>query len=105
MDKIERQIGEIRAVLNVIREKRKQLKERIQKGDADREVLEKLREEDKIIDLVQRRGRSALSVLKIKDPEIRKKIFATGLMDENPQPLIKELKRFVKQISKDDFTN
>ena len=103
MDKIKGQINEIQGVLNIIREKRKQFKERIQRGGGtDRDLLEKLREEDKIIDLFQRFGRSALSVLKIKDPEIRKKIFATGLMDENPQPLIKELKRFAEQISKDN---
>ncbi len=36
MDKIERQINEVKAVLNVIRENRKQLKGRIQQAGARR---------------------------------------------------------------------
>ena len=100
MKNMEREINKIKAVLNVIREKRKQLRDRIQRGDIDRESLSRLRAEDKIIGVVLQTGRASVSCLKLmRDPQARKKWIVTiGLMDEDPHALIKEMKKFSRSI-------
>lgn len=101
MDKIEQQINEVKVVLKVIKGKRNELKERIKSGCVDREAVKKLRMEDKIIEQVQKMGRLAVSGLELmRYPEGRKSIITSGLMDENPHLLIKELKRFAAGIGR-----
>ncbi len=99
MERTERQTKQIHALLKEITEKRKQLKEKIQKGRADPQSLAALRVEDKLIAHVIQSGRAAVSRLELmKHPEVRKRIVSKAFGDDDPRTVIKELKNFSKSL-------
>ncbi len=99
MERTGRQTKQIHALLKEISEKRKQLKEKIQKGAPDQRALAALRIEDKRIAHVIQSGRAAVSRLELmKNPEARKRIVSKAFGDEDPRTVINELKKFSKSL-------